>query len=150
MGTIITEDIYIDWINKWRRWKDAWFTKDDIVVEFCIQFVPLDKYTPNNHADLCQELDKSIGRSRICRDGLIIIRQYTTNESIVRVLNNSNIVTLGLDMFARRDILILVKILESLGHSVLHNGSIVSNGYNFGRRKYMLPYQDDPIWNLIN
>ena len=44
MGTIITEDIYIDWINKWRRWKEAWFIKDDIVVEFCIQFVPLDKY----------------------------------------------------------------------------------------------------------
>lgn len=143
------EDVYLDWIKKWRKWRHAWTESDDVVVEFCIQIIPMDgKYSLNDHAELCHQINTTIGRSRISKDGVMEIRHSTTEESRLRILHKSTIVVFALDMFKRKDIIVLVKTIECIGHSVIHNGGIISNSFDTGSMKYIMPHIDDPIWNV--
>lgn len=149
---MLSEDTYLDWIHKWRKWKNAWYYSEDVVVEFCIQFIPIKGYNMNHHAQLCSRINDIICRSTINKDGIMIIGYGSGRERTIRILNKCesfNIISISLDMFTRKEILIVAKILEEIGHGVIHNGGFISTGFDIGNRKYKMPFREDPIWDMV-
>jgi len=104
---MLSEDTYLDWIHKWRKWKNAWYYSEDVVVEFCIQFIPIKGYNMNHHAQLCSRINDIICRSTINKDGIMIIGYGSGRERTIRILNKCesfNIISISLDMFTRNAI----------------------------------------------
>ena len=160
MDSSTGDEVYGHWINNWRKWKFAWCqdTKDPVIT-FYVRFICKNgEYTEDEYADLADNIGTSIGKTHIDRDGRINIhsRNIGSIVSIEIVKNNKGgyvdrfgIVTFKLNMFLRKYILDLCKILECMEYGVIHNnGVIVSAEYdttsNLNPSK--LPMRDDPVW----
>lgn len=156
------DEVYADWMSKWRLWKNAWCDCDEPIVEFYIQFISKGgKYTSVDHANLAGFLSDHIGTSRIDKTATISINNGSVVLPTIDVCNKLNskciqedrlgVVTLRLRFFTRRGTLKVALILEGLGHGVLHdNGRIVSTSYtNNDDAPRKMPYRDDPIWDII-
>ena len=153
LGVTSNEEIYVDWVFKWRLWKKAWCESDEPVVEFYMQFVCKGgTYNPTDLADLASAIAR-IGPSSIGKSGVIEVR----NGAVVLPTISANsedrlgIVTLKLSFFSRREILTIALILENLGHGVLHdNGRVISSCYpNFAKSPRKMPCRDDPVWAIV-
>lgn len=160
MDVAPNDELYVDWITKWRLWKKAWCESDDPVVQFYVQLISKDGvYTATHHAELADGLAKSIGPPTIDQNGVIEIRNgavvlptiYTTTNAINRCQDRLGIVTLKLSFFSRPEILKVVLVLEDIGHGVLHdNGRVVSSRYaNSIETPRKMPWRDDPVWAII-
>ena len=154
------DEVYTDWMIKWRLWKNAWSDSDEEIVEFFIQFISNDhKYTPNDHGDLAGSISDSIGLCKIDKEGVIEIHNNSTVIPKISVLfqdklkytDRFGIVSLRFSFFTRRDILKVALILETLGHGVIHDdGRIISSDYgNLCKFPKKMPSRDDPIWVII-
>ena len=161
MESTTGDEIYSGWIDKWRKWKHAWFDSNEPIMVFFVRFISKDgKYSNEEHADLSSMISSTIPSCRIKRNGTLSIQNENGSGvcgEIQIVSNNKKcytdrfgIVSLKFDMCIRRDILTTVKAIERMGHGVLHDGGkIISSDYNdFPGRPRKLPMRDDPIWDL--
>lgn len=148
------EEVYVDWVLKWRLWRKAWCESDEPVVEFYMQFVCKGGvYKPEDHGDLASAIGSSIGPCRVDKSGVIEVR----NGAVVLPTLAANsedrlgIVTLKLSFFSRREILTIALILENLSHGVLHdNGRVISTCYpNYAKSPRKMPCRDDPVWAIV-
>lgn len=159
MDSGFNDEVYVDWMSKWRMWKKAWCENDEPVVEFFLKFIgKAGLYSPRDHADFAG----SIGTARVDKRGVIEIGNGAVVRPTVSVVGARNtrnticqdrlgIVTLQLSFFSRPDILRIALILEGLGHGVLHdNGRVVSSSYaNDDKNPRKMPHRDDPVWSII-
>ena len=155
LGVTSNEEVYADWVFKWRLWRKSWCESNEPVVEFYLQFVcKRGTYNPTDLADLASAIGSSgVGPSRIDKSGVIEVR----NGAVVLPTISANgedrlgIVTLKLSFFSRREILTIALILENLGHGVLHdNGRVVSTCYsNCAKSPRKMPCRDDPVWAIV-
>ena len=159
------DEVYYDWISKWRKWKHAWCVSDEIITVFSIRAIAKKKvYTEIDHANLAHELCKLTGsRVNISKNGEILCHVSHSLTSVIvakspggkggPVADRFGIVTFELGFFRRQDILRVSLALESLGHGVIHDdGRISSTEYNdmgsaVTHRK--MPQRDDPVWALV-
>lgn len=150
------DSVYADWVSTWRKWKHAWCESRDPVVQFCIRAITRDRiYTPENHAELTEELCRSVGSSRMGRDSTIIVSTrsnvLSTISSTLRV-DEFGIITFKLSLFPRKDILRVVLCLENLGYGVIHDGGrVFSREYNDSQdpSQKRMPLRDDPVWRYV-
>jgi len=159
MNTTTGDEVYEGWIDKWRRWKYMWCESKEPVVNFYVRFLCKDgDYNPEHHACLASKLSDVLGTSRIKKDGLMYITTPQVGVDItIRIIKYNGkyvdrfgIVTFDLSLFLRRDILVLVKTLEYLGHGVIHNGGhIISTDYEVSFKPSKMPCHDDPVWEFI-
>ena len=155
MEAASNDELYVDWMSKWRLWKRAWCESDEPVVQFYIKFISKGgTYNPVAHADLAAGVSRSIGPSKIDRNGIIEVRNGavvlpTISTSVGQ--DRLGIVTLKLSFFSRPEILKVALVLEDLGHGVVHdNGRVVSSLYhNDERTPRKMPWRDDPTWSII-
>ena len=156
------DEVYTDWMIKWRLWKNAWLDCDEQMVEFFIKFISKGReYTPNDHGDLAGSISDCINTCKIDKEGVIEICNYYTVKPTISIIFEDNtkkyytdrfgVVSLKLSFFTRRDILKVALILETLGHGVLHDdGRIVSCRYaNDSKSPRKMPARDDPVWLII-
>lgn len=156
------DDIYVDWMSKWRLWKKAWCESDESVVQFYIKFIGNGgKYSPADHADFAASVIRFIGPSRVDKKGVIEVGNGAVVRPTISVIGPAarntvcqdrlGIVTLELSFFSRKDVLKVALILEMLGHGVLHdNGRVVSSSYlNEEKTPRKMPFRDDPVWSIV-
>ena len=157
------DEIYHDWLAKWRKWKHAWCNSDELLVGFSIRAIAKNRtYSENDHANLAQELRKFTG-SKVSINKCAEIECYVS-PSVTSVLtvttqgkrpgcDRLGVVTFRLSFFTRRNILKVALALEFLGHGVIHdNGRVVSNEYDNSCSENLqqkMPYRDDPIWAIL-
>jgi len=151
------DELYVDWMSKWRLWKKAWCENDEPVVDFYVKFICKGGiFRPTDHADLASEICTSIGSSRIDKSGVIQVSNGAVVLPTITPTTNQDrlgIVTLRLSFFSRPEILRIAIVLEKLGHGVLHdNGRVTSNPTSYPNddlspRK--MPFRDDPVWAII-
>lgn len=159
MDTSSGDEVYEGWIDKWRRWKHVWCESKEPVVNFYVRFLCKDgHYDPEQHACLASQLSVVLGNARIKRDGLMYIATDSIGDDIIIKIIKCNgkdvdkfgVVTFNLSMFIRKDILVLVRTLEYMGHGVIHNGGqIVSSDYEVSFKPSKMPCRDDPVWELV-
>ena len=155
MNPTPNDEIYFDWMSKWRLWKKAWCECDEPVVNFYVKFIVKGcKYTPNDHADLAAEVGKFIGTSRVDKGGIIEVHNKSVVRPTISKFTGSDrlgIMSLKLSFFSRPEILRIVLALERLGHGVLHDhGRVVSTCYvNVDENPRKLPVRDDPVWSIV-
>lgn len=155
MEATANDELYVDWMSKWRLWKRAWCESDEQVVQFYLKFISKGrKYNPVDHADLAAGVSKAIGPSNIDKNGTIEVRNGAVVLPTISTTigqDRFGIVTLKLCFFSRPEILKVALVLEDLGHGVVHdNGRVVSSMYpndESGPRK--MPWRDDPTWSII-
>lgn len=156
MMTTNNDELYVDWISKWRLWKNAWCENSEPVVEFYLKFVcKRGSYNPTDHANLAADVSRSIGSSRVDKSGIMEVSNGAVVLPKISLLSKSpdrlGIVTLKLSFFSRPEILKIAVVLENLGHGVLHdNGRVISKNYpNVDRSPRKMPCRDDPVWAII-
>ena len=155
---VCNDELYVDWISKWRLWKKAWCYNDEQVVDFFMKFICKGRiYSPEDHGDLASIVCREIGSSRVDKDGVIHVSNGAVVLPTISVVPDSvkqdrlGIVTLRLSFFSRPEILTIAAVLEKLGHGVFHdNGRVISTCYpNDDRSPRKMPYRDDPVWSII-
>lgn len=153
---VSNDEVYVDWISKWRLWKKAWCESDEPVVEFYMKFICKQRtYNPTDHADFTSEISRSIGSSRVDKSGVIQVSNGAVVLPTIYTVNQDRlgIVTLRLSFFSRPEILTIAVVLEKLGHGVLHDDGRVtssSNSYsNDDKSPRKMPFRDDPVWAII-
>ena len=154
---VANDELYVDWMSKWRLWKKAWCDNDDPVVDFYIKFICKGGiFRPTHHADLASEIDHAIASSRIDKSGVIHVSNGAVVLPTISVIPTTHqdrlgIVTLRLSFFSRPEILKIAVVLERLGHGVLHdNGRVISTSYpNDDKSPRKMPFRDDPVWAII-
>lgn len=165
MDSNIPDTTYTGWLGRWRKWKYMWTESTEVVIQFDIKFICRQKRVPDDfYGDLSSHITDRIGNNRIHKNGIIRIHTPYMNPSfsdleIVKTPNGKQndefgIVTIRLDMIARKDILKIVRILEDMGHGVIHNGGIIVSStvkdYNTTSIKNKLPHRDDdPVWDYV-
>lgn len=147
---VANDELYVDWMSKWRLWKKAWCENEEPVVDFYMKFICKNGiFRPTDHADLAT----GIGSSRIDKSGVIHVSNGAVVLPTISVANEDRlgIVTLRLSFFSRPEILKIAVVLEKLGHGVLHdNGRVISNSYpNDDKSPRKMPFRDDPVWAII-
>lgn len=160
MNTRTNDEVYVDWMTKWRMWKNAWVDCEEQIVDFFIKFISKNKqYSPIDHAEFASHLNDYIATCKVDKSGNIEIHNQSTVLPQIELLSPSSsdqdrfgIVSLKLGFFTRRDILKVTLILESLGHGVIHDdGRIVSRDYsNDSMSPRRMPCRDDPVWNIVS
>lgn len=157
------DEMYVDWMSKWRLWKKAWCESDESVVQFYLKFIGKGgKYSPSDHADFAASVVELVAPSTVDKRGVIEVRNGAVVKPTIICVTGSGvnnrvcqdrlgIVTLKLSFFSRREILKIALILEILGHGVLHdNGRVVSLSYpNDDRGPRKMPFRDDPVWSVV-
>jgi len=143
-----------------------WTESTEVVVQFDIKFICRQKRISDDfYSDLSSHISSRIGKNSINKEGVIKINTPYMNPSFseLEIVNTPSggksddfgIVMLRLNMFARKHILTIVKILEDMGHGVIHNGGIIvsSVAKDYTPKtliKNKLPHRDDdPIWDYI-
>ena len=160
MKTRNEDEVYTDWIIKWRLWKNACVDCDEQVSEFFIKFISNGRnYLPNDHADFAASISNAICRCKIDKEGIIEVFDQSSIRPSISVLfqpkgcytDRFGIVSIKLSFFKRKDILKVALILENLGHGVVHDdGRIVSTLYaNDSKHPQKMPSRDDPIWLIV-
>ena len=160
MDSGFNDEVYVDWMSKWRTWKKAWCENDEQVVEFFLKFIGKGGlYSPRAHADFAAGVAESIGSVRVDKKGAMEVGNGAVVTPTVSVVGAGNsicqdrlgIVTLHLTFFSRPEILKIALILEGLGHGVLHDsGRVVSSSYsNDDRNPRKMPRRDDPVWSIM-
>ncbi|CAM9256311.1 unnamed protein product, partial [Sphacelaria rigidula] len=162
MNPGFNDEIYVEWMSKWRLWKKAWCESDESVVQFYLKFIGKQgKYSPADHADFSASVVRFLGPSRIDKKGVIEVGNGAVVRPTISVIESGStntvyqdrlgIVTLKLSFFSRKDILKIALALEMLGHGVLHdNGRVVSSSYaNEEKPPRKMPFRDDPVWSIV-
>jgi len=162
----IPDATYTGWLNRWRKWKYLWLESTEPVVQFDIRFICREKKLSEEfYGDLSSYMSDRMDKSRIQKNGTIRVHTpYMTPAfselEILKIPNGEKIdglgiVTIRLNMFSRKDILVIVKIIEDMGHGVIHNGgivfsSVINEHIQESSVKNKLPHRDeDPIWDYI-
>ena len=152
---VANDELYVDWMSKWRLWKKAWCENDEPVVDFYIKFICKGGiFKPTDHADLASEVGHAIASSRIDKSGVLQVNNGAVvlpTISVIPTTNRLGIVTLRLSFLSRPEILKIAVVLEKLGHGVLHdNGRVISTSYpNDDKSPRKMPFRDDPVWAII-
>ena len=152
------DEVYGNWMDNWRKWKFSWCESNEPLITFYIRFICKNgQYTDDEYADLAEFIGTSIGKTSIDRDGVINIHSNNIGSVVSlkiikhdgKYIDKFGIVTLKLNMFLRKYIIILSKTLEFMGYGVIHNsGQIVSNDYSSNFMPCKMPSRDDPIWGI--
>lgn len=152
---VANDELYVDWMSKWRMWKKAWCENDEPVVDFYVKFICKGGiFRPTDHADFASEVC-IVGSSRIDKSGVIQVSNGAVVLPTITVTPTTSfgIVTLRLSFFSRPEILTIAVVLEKLGHGVLHdNGRVVSNSTSYpndDKSPRKMPFRDDPVWAII-
>ena len=158
------DEIYHDWLAKWRKWKHAWCNSDELLVAFSVRAIAKNRtYSEDDHADLANQICKFTGsKVSINKAAEILCHVSPSVTSVLTVTtpgkrrpacDRLGVVTFQLSFFTRKNILKVALALEFLGHGVIHdNGRVVSNEYDnscSANIQQKMPHRDDPIWAMM-
>lgn len=154
MDSRSNDEVYVDWVSKWRQWKIAWSENDEPLVQFHLKFIAKNRdYSPRDHADFVAEVNDTVERCRVDKKGLIELNTRSTVRKTISVQseNQLGVVALKFEFCSRPDILMVALVLENLGHGVFHdNGRVVSSfSVNEENTPRKMPFRDDPVWEAI-